>query len=154
MKKIVFIIIAIALVVGLGFGVYYLFFKTDDTKDYGKYRTAVHIEYLEKNNEYTKGSYIVYTIYAFSDIKFEQIKYSISNAAEVNLTVKTGKAEEHAKHHKGAGEYYIDAGGQVILTNEMDPGHYVITFFAYDKNNTRYELTPQGIPFKITASTN
>lgn len=154
MKKIIFIIVAIALVAVLGFGVYYTFFAKDETKNYGKYRTAVHIEYLENDNEYVKGNLIVYSIYAFSDIKFEQIKYSINNGSEVSLTVKTGKAEEHKKYHNGAGEYYIDAGGQAIQTADMNPGDYVITFYGYDKNKTRYELTPRAIYFKIISSTN
>ena len=154
MKKIIFIIVAIALIVAMGFGVYHLFFKPDEAKNYGKYRTAVHIEYLETNNEYGKGTLIVYSIYAFSDIKFEQIKYSISNGEEVNLNVKTGKSIEHKKYHSGVGEYYIDAGGQAIMTDDMTPGDYVITFYGYDKNNTRYELTPRAIYFKIISSTN
>ena len=154
MKKIIFIIVAIALVAVLGFWVYYTFFAKDETKDYGKYRTAVHIEYLESGNEYAKGNLIVYSIYVFSDIKFEQIKYSISNGSEVGLTVKTGQSEDHKKYHKGAGDYYIDAGGQAIQTSDMDPGNYVITFYGYDKNNTRYELTPRAIYFKIVSSTN
>ena len=153
MKKIIFIIVAVALIVGLGFGVYYTFFKTE-TKDYGKYRTAVHIEYLENENEYVKGNLIVYSIYAFSDIEFEAIKYSISNGSEVSLTVKTGDSEDHKKYHKGVGQYYIDAGGQAIQTSDMNPGDYVITFYGYDKNKTRYELTPRAIYFKIISSTN
>lgn len=153
MKKIIFIIISIALAVALGFGVYYLFFKKD-VKDYGKYRTAVHIEYLQNGNEYIKGDLIVYTIYAFSDIKFEQIKYSINNASEVNLRCTTGNATSHNKYHDGAGQYYIDAGGQAIVTESMSAGDYVITFYGYDANNTRYELTPKAIYFKVIPGTN
>ena len=154
MKKIIFIIVAIALVIAMCFGVYNLFFKTEEAKNYGKYRTSVHIEYLENDNEYVKGSLIVYSIYAFSDIKFEQIKYSINNGEEVALTVKTGASVDHKKYHKGVGEYSIDAGGQAIQTTNMAPGDYVITFYGYDKNNTRYELTPRAIYFKIVSSSN
>ena len=153
MKKIIFIIICIALVVALGFGAYYLFFKKE-AQDYGKYRTAVHIEYLEDRNEYTKGQLIVYSIYAFSDIEFMQIKYSINNASEVNLSCKIGMTSDHKKNHSGAGQYYIDAGGQAINTDNMDAGNYVITFYGYDANNTRYELTPNAIQFKIIPGTN
>ena len=153
MKKLIFILITIALAVGLGFGAYYLFFK-QDVPNYGKYRTAVHIEYLEDRNEYTKGQLIVYSIYAFSDIEFKQIKYSINNASEVNLTCKTGNTSDHKKKHDGAGKYYIDAGGQAISTDNLDAGNYVITFYGYDVNNTRYELTPNAIPFKIIPGTN
>ncbi len=155
MKKIIFIIISIVLVVALGFGVYYLFFKKD-VKDYGKYRTSVHIEYLEDGNEYTKGrDLIVYSIYAFSDIKFEQIKYSINNNSEVNLSnCKIGDSTSHKKYHSGAGQYYIDAGGQAILTDNLNAGDYVITFYGYDANNARYELTPKAIYFKVLPGTN
>lgn len=153
MKKIIFIIVAVVLLAGLGFGIYYTFFKTE-TKDYGKYRTAVHIEYLYNEKTVIKGDPLVYNIYVFSDIKFEQIKYSISNGSEVSLTVKTGKSEEHAKYHKGVGEYYIDAEGEAIQTTDMNPGDYLITFYGYDKNNTRYPLTPNAIYFKITSSEN
>ena len=62
MKKIIFIIVAVAVVIAMGFGVYNLFFKTEETKKYGKYRTAVYIEYLENDNEYVKGNLIVYSI--------------------------------------------------------------------------------------------
>ncbi len=154
MKKIIFIVVAIALVIALGFGVYGLFIKTDETKNYGKYRTAVHIEYLENDNEYGKGELIVYSIYAFSDIQFDKISYSINNGTEIILNAKTGKSEDHKKYHKGAGEYYIDAGGQAIQTTDMTPGDYVITFYGYDNNNTRYQLTPRAIYFKIVSSTN
>lgn len=155
MKKILFIIISVALLVGLGFGVYHLFFKPN-IKDYGKYRTAVHIEYLEDGNEYTKGrDLIVYSIYAFSDIKFEAIKYSINNSSEVSLTnVKTGDSTSHKKYHKGVGQYYVDAGGQAIVTDNLTAGDYVITFYGYDENNTRYELTPKAIYFKVLPGTN
>lgn len=78
---------------------------------------------------------------------YEKITYSISNSKETEVSVITGKVSNE-KQDLG-GKYYVDTGAEIIQSEDLGVGAYVVLFYAYDKDGERIQINDEPIVFQI-----
>ena len=133
MKKILIFLLVLLLAAGALFGIT-LAIKGDSDKE-----VKVSAKLSGLDEKYAIGDVVAFRVEATSDVELVSLTYKLNAEAEKTMTVKTGTAEE-LEISVGNGKHGIDSGFEMIDTAEMDAGNYVITFYGYDANNTRYDL--------------
>ena len=100
-------------------------------------------------SKYAIGDIAMFRIRATSDIQMTRMTYKLNNGNEVEITVKSGLSEDMESRF-GKGKYYIDTGVEMINTTAMPAGNYVIAWYIYDEDETRYDFTERYV-FEIVA---
>lgn len=134
-------IISAAIAVG---GVFLVRYLNDNSAKKGENNTTCKIEYLDA--EYDVGDDIVFRFKVNSDIEFTSLTYKLATDEEQTIEgVKFGENAEDAK----VGKYYADTKVQVISTSGMTDAYYTLSFYGYDKDGNRYEITESPYSFKL-----
>ena len=138
MKKVLIgilvILVAVLSALGIAIGVKSCSNETENKNNITAQRSLIE-------EEYAIGDIVMFRYVLTSDVELTKMTYVLNNGAEVVMTVKTGEASElDAKDKDGSGKYYIDTGVEMINTEDMTAGNYVIEAYAYDAENTRYDF--------------
>lgn len=124
------IIIAVGAIIGTGIAI-----KSCNEQKATKEGITTEVSLIE--DEYAKGDLIMFRVRATSDKELTRMTYKINNGTEVEITCKTGKSAD-MEGAFGSGENYIDTGVEMIESKDMEAGNYVIQFFFYDVEDSRY----------------
>lgn len=150
MKKIIVAILVIAILTGVGFGIYGIV-KAVKANDSGNGKNITYkVELIE--DEYTIGEKVIFRVLATSDIQLTSLRYSINNGEETELTVTAGDSSDF-EAAIGKGKYFIDSGAEIIETTAKTAGYYTLVVYGYDADETRYEITKDPIVFRLRAAT-
>ena len=98
---------------------------------------------------YAIGDIAMFRVRATSDIEMTRVTYKLNNGNEIEVSVKKGLAKNMSGKF-GDGTYYIDTGVEMLDTAKMPAGNYVIAWYIYDDNNTRYDFTNRYV-FEIVS---
>ncbi len=153
MKRFLVILVSLLVALAIGLGVFFVVDSCQNKKDDGenKHNVAFEQEFLEET--YAQGDLIMLRGIATADVEFTGMTYTINNASEVSMTVKSGESADVEDELPGNGKFYVDSGIEMIDTTDMEVGYYVLAFYAQDEDGTRYKLGEPQI-FEIVASTN
>ena len=80
---------------------------------------------------------------------YEKVTYSINNGKEQEVSVITGKVSNE-KQDLG-GKYYVDTGAEIIDSEDLGVGAYVVLFYVYDEDGDRIQINDEPIVFQIKA---
>lgn len=78
---------------------------------------------------------------------YEKITYSINNGEETEVSVITGKVTNE-KQDLG-GKYYVDTGAEIVDSEDLGTGAYVVLFYVYDEDGDRIQINDEPIVFQI-----
>ena len=100
---------------------------------------------------YIEGDDIVFRVLLNSknDV-YKKITYSINNSKETEVSVITGKVTNE-KQDLG-GKYYVDTGAEIIDSEDLGAGAYVVLFYVYDEDGNRIQINDEPIVFQIKES--
>lgn len=133
MKKVIIFILILLLGAGAAFGISMAVKSCSDKEN----KVAAKVSLLE--DEYAIGDIVTFRVEATSDVELVSMTYVLNAGTEQSMTVKTGTAEE-LDINVGNGKYGIDTGVEMIDTADMAAGNYIIAFYGYDADNTRYDF--------------
>lgn len=145
MKKILSIILAAVVIVGVALGVFFGVKSCSNTDANGTTYKVSHIK-----DEYDVGDNLVVRVLVTSDVEMTKMTYVLNNGTETAFTVKHGESKD-AEDTVGKGKYYIDTDVVIIDTSEMSAGWYTLVIYTYDANQSRYVVTAKPIIFKLNA---
>ena len=134
MKKFLLILLGIVIAVGAIVGAGMIIHSCNVQKA-TKEGITTEVSLIE--DEYAKGDLIMFRVRATSDKELTRMTYKINNGTEVEITCKTGKSAD-MEGAFGSGANYIDTGVEMIESEDMEAGNYVIQFFFYDVEDSRY----------------
>lgn len=100
---------------------------------------------------YLAGDDIIFRVLLNSEEDvYEKITYSVNNFEEVEASVVTGKVSD-SKQDIG-GTFYVDTGAEIIPSEELGVGAFVVVFYAYDDDDNKIQINDQPIVFQIKKS--
>ena len=146
MKK---VIIGILIVVVLALASVGIVIGVRSCKDKVDGKNVIQSERTLIESKYAIGDIAMFRIRATSDVEMTRMTYKLNNGNEVELTVKTGLSED-MEDSFGKGKYFIDTGVEMIDTATMTAGNYVIAWYIYDADETRYDFTERFV-FEVAA---
>ena len=146
MKKIVILIVAIAIIIGAVFGVRAI---VKSSKSTDRENNVSHkVELIEK--EYMVGENVIFRCLVTANVQFTSLTYSINNEQEKELSTTIGESKNFSDAMAiGDGKYFIDTGAEIIDTNSRTAGYYTLIIHAYDADGTSYEITTTPIVFRL-----
>lgn len=127
------ILVAVLSALGIAIGVKSCSDKTTENKN----NITAEVSLLDE--KYAIGDIVMFRYVVTSDVELTKMTYVLNNGTEVVMTVKTGEASE-LEDKVGSGKYYIDTGVEMINTEDMTAGNYVIKAYAFDAEETRYDF--------------
>lgn len=133
MKKLVIAIVAILVVVAIGFAAVFTVRAIKQKKEAEE--VLYTISYL--SDEYVAGDTLVFGVKAYSDKEINSLVYTIDNGEEISVTVSAGETKED---EQDKGKFVVDTGTETVSLETLSVGEHLIKFYVYDVDGTRYAL--------------
>lgn len=147
MKKLLSIILAAVVIVGVALGVFFGVKSCSNSTDANG--TTYKVSHIKES--YNIGDNLVVRVLSTSDVEMTKMTYVLNNGTETAFAdAKHGESKD-AEETVGKGKYYIDTDVVIIDTSEMSEGWYTFVIYTYDANQSRYVITAKPIIFKLNA---
>ena len=146
MKKFFIGLLIVIIILGAALGIVL------GVKSCNKNENNIESEFSLFEEKYAIGDIVMFRYVVTSDVELTRIVYVLNNGSEVEMTVKTGLTKD-LENAPGDGKYYIDTGIEMIDTESMTVGNYVVKAYAYDADENKYNFDTPHVFELVAAST-
>ena len=146
MKKFFIGLLIVIIILGAALGIVL------GVKSCNKNENNIDSEFSLFEEKYAIGDIVMFRYIVTSDVELTRMVYVLNNGSEVEMTIKTGLTDD-LENAPGDGKYYIDTGVEMIDTESMTVGNYVVKAYAYDAQENKYNFDKPHVFELVAAST-